>query len=235
MLRYLVSNGEAVTFDDVTITVQGNEPSAPTITSAPTAQIVPLGDTALFSVIATGHPTPVYQWFFNDALIDGAEDSNLHIAQVNFENEGLYHVRVSNELGQAQSAPVWLEVAVPLDATGYNAWAAQLPAGQRGKAQVFGGVPNLLRYALGGTVATPRSQLQLRIHPLPSGVQLTFNRVADPTLTYEIWRSEDLMDWGSLPVWLSIGAHNAAGEVTFTDSIPEAPPARRFFRLQVRD
>lgn len=143
---------------------------------------------------------------------------------------------VTSAAGAQNNKICFIEIyAVPEVGSSYEVWAAQLPRGERTKAHQHEGIPNLLRYALGGTAATPLSHLQLRVQTLPNSVQVTFNRIADPTLTYELWRSEDLQDWGLQPVWTSTGAHNIAGEITFTDSLPGASPARSFFRLRVRD
>ncbi|MCH8473874.1 MAG: S8 family serine peptidase [Opitutales bacterium] len=386
VLRYLVSNGEAVTFDDVTITVQSSDPFAPVISQAPQAQTVELGDTALFTVVASGLPAPAYQWYFNDEAIPGAESPGLEIANVEFENEGLYHVRVSNSEGHEDSVAVWLEAtvpppgpqlfarinfqtdndapdgwlkdigeaygdrgngafygwsgdntgtarernesaspdflhdtllhmqlnnsdftwkvavpngayqvrivagdaeyfngtysisvedtivvegsanegnrwlegqatvevsdgfidvtntdgvttnnkinfieihAIPEAASGYDAWAVEeLPIGQRTKGHLHGGVPNLLRYALGGTANTPVSELQLQLAAVTTDLHLTFPRIDDPAITYEIWQSPDLDDWGTAPVWSEAGMGP-------TEVIMEITDPRAFFRLRI--
>lgn len=383
VLRYLVSNGEAVTFDDVIITVEGSDPFAPEITQAPQDQTVTLGDTAWFTVVASGLPAPTYQWYLNDQAIPGAESSTLEISPVRFEDEGLYHVRVTNTEGSAESVPVWLEATVPppgpqlfarinfqtdiaappgwlrdigevygdrgngvfygwsgdnsgtsrrrddsaspdfqhdtllhmqmggtfsweievpdgdyqvrivagdagffdstykinvedtlvVDGTptsgnrwiegeatvtvndgrltisnavgadnnkinlieihtipgaasGYDAWAVHLPVGQRAKNHLHGGVPNLLRYALGGTLDTPTGALQLQLEAIASDLHLTFPRIDDPALTYEIWQSPDLHDWGSGPIWSEVGM----GATTVVVDIADP---RSFFRLRI--
>ncbi len=100
------------------------------------------------------------------------------------------------------------------------------------------GVPNLLEYASGGNPTIPdRAQLPA-LHSAEVGdnthLTLTFSRVADPDLVYEVWGSNDLSDWGALPIWYSSGELNSEGEVTVTDSVNIADQPRRFLRLNVR-
>ncbi|MCC5841651.1 MAG: PKD domain-containing protein [Opitutales bacterium] len=91
----------------------------------------------------------------------------------------------------------------------YAAWVdANAIAG--GPADLTNGVPNLLRYALGGDAFTPMGELQpqLRSKTTPEGRTLTlrFHRINDPQVRYAVWFSEDLSDWGEAPVWEAFGA-----------------------------
>jgi hypothetical protein len=167
---------------------------------------VVLGGTAQFNVAASGLPSPTFQWYFKGEVIPGADTATLQRPNVDWDDEGLYHVRASNSEGHADSVPVWLLATVPPAADGYDAWALQLPAGQRGKAYVFGGVPNLLRYALGGDASTPASALRLQAQPNASGMNLSFPRIDDSRLTYEIWGTNDLIHWGTEPLWIGLGS-----------------------------
>jgi autotransporter-associated beta strand protein len=94
------------------------------------------------------------------------------------------------------------------------------------------GLVNLLEYALGGNplVSDPVTL------PQPSfsnnRLALTFQRIADPELIYQVHASENLADpWQN--VWSSTGGANIAGQVTVEDSqtIPGNP--RRFMHLRV--
>jgi hypothetical protein len=51
-------------FDIGAIEFQGNNPAGPAITQQPTNQTVTLGNSATFSVVATGTPTLTYRWQF---------------------------------------------------------------------------------------------------------------------------------------------------------------------------
>ena len=98
------------------------------------------------------------------------------------------------------------------------------------------GVPNLVEYALGGhpgsAGSAPGPQVSV---PVPSAPRLRMEvpRVADPSLTYEIWASDDLVNWGSAPVWSSTGPANASGTATFTDSADLSLRPKRFLRLKI--
>ncbi len=94
----------------------------------------------------------------------------------------------------------------------------------------FDGINNLLEYALGGSDPTHASSIDL---PTPDfdeqgHLTLTFNRVADPSLVYEVQGSSSLSGWTTL--WSSTGPANVAGEVTVSDSQATSP---RFLRLMV--
>lgn len=89
--------------------------------------------------------------------------------------------------------------------------------------ETLDGVPHLLRYALGGDAATPAAQLMplfaVEREANQVRLQLVFNRIDDPLLTYAVWFSEDLINWGSEPVWQGNGAHNGS-PAAFEVSVP---------------
>jgi hypothetical protein len=96
------------------------------------------------------------------------------------------------------------------------------------------GLVNLMEYALAsnpllGDGGAPE------LTRLAGGLRLSFQRVADPTLLYEIITTSDLSSpaetWSVL--WSSTGAANTAGWVTVDDLVPAPAPARRFLRLRV--
>jgi hypothetical protein len=102
------------------------------------------------------------------------------------------------------------------------------------------GVPNLLKYALGGSAHAPGTHVLPALQvgePGAAGATVltfTFSRISDPALTYEVWASEDLIDWGSSPIWTSTGNENTAGSITVTDPAPMGENTRRFLKLRVR-
>ncbi len=101
------------------------------------------------------------------------------------------------------------------------------------------GLPNLLEYALGADPLAPSPPalptLQLSaLGPQPSRLRLTFNRVADPALTYTVEAADTLgtsATW--TPIWTSTGAENTAGAVTVEDVQTLATSPTRFLRLRV--
>lgn len=117
---------------------------------------------------------------------------------------------------------------------GYAAWAAAHNI-TGGPEDETGGVTNLMRYALGGDATTAAGDLlpQLQSTTDVDGLtlSLTFHRINDPMLTYSIWFSEDLVDWGTEPVWQGDGANEGVPGL-FEVSVP-AFAERGFLRLEV--
>lgn len=99
------------------------------------------------------------------------------------------------------------------------------------------GIQNLHEYALGGLPTISSSSCLPTIGSTSQGsditLSLTFHRIADPQLTYEVWASEDLLNWGSLPIWSSSATQNVEGAVTVTDSTQLQYAVPRFLRLKV--
>ncbi|MDR1816927.1 MAG: immunoglobulin domain-containing protein [Puniceicoccales bacterium] len=69
--------------------------SGPNITKQPEKTTVNVGSSASFSVMATGSPTPTFQWYFDGRAVPGATLSTYTIPAVTSENAGSYHVVVS--------------------------------------------------------------------------------------------------------------------------------------------
>ena len=85
--------------------------TAPAITSQPANQIVSTGQTAMFSVTATGTPSPTYQWQKNGANISGATSASYTTPTVTTADSGeQFRVMVSNTLGNITSNPATLTV-----------------------------------------------------------------------------------------------------------------------------
>lgn len=123
--------------------------------------------------------------------------------------------------------------------TAYEAWSGQqgflgtnaaLPA-----ADPDGdGLPNLIEYAtnsnptLGSSAAGP--VVSLAGTGTDAHLQITFLRIADPSLTYAVQASDDLLgSWSD--IWTSTGLENTSGPVTVSD--PASLGTRRFLRLRV--
>jgi hypothetical protein len=93
------------------------------------------------------------------------------------------------------------------------------------------GVANLLEYALAGDPMVAENDL-LPVTSVEAGhLTLSFDRISDGTLTYEVLAADDLATWSS--IWSSTGAENTAGLVTVTDSELLSAHPRRFLRLRV--
>jgi Regulator of chromosome condensation (RCC1) repeat/Immunoglobulin I-set domain len=84
---------------------------APSITNAPRAVTVTAGQTANFSVLATGSGPLAYQWLRNAQPIAGADQSNLSLTSLTVADSGAQiAVRVTNATGAVTSPAVALTV-----------------------------------------------------------------------------------------------------------------------------
>jgi len=84
---------------------------APTITTQPTNQAVTAGQTATFSVAATGTAPLTYQWSKNGANITGATSSSYTTPTTTSADDGsTFQVVVSNSAGSTPSSTVTLTV-----------------------------------------------------------------------------------------------------------------------------
>ena len=82
----------------------------PAITTQPQNQSVLAGQTATFSVAATGTPPLNYQWFFNGTNIAGATANPFTLAQVQRANMGNYSAVITNLAGSVTSSAASLTV-----------------------------------------------------------------------------------------------------------------------------
>jgi kumamolisin len=94
--------------------------TVPQITTQPQSQTVTAGASVSFTVVATGVPTPTYQWNFNGVAIGGATSSTYSLSSVQAANAGNYTVTVTNSAGSVTSNPATLTVnaATPPPSTG---------------------------------------------------------------------------------------------------------------------
>ena len=92
------------------------------------------------------------------------------------------------------------------------------------------GFGNFLEYAVG---ADPRSRspAAVQAHMDTDRLKMVFSRIADPSLTYEVQFSGDLVSWTN--AWTSSGAGNIAEQITYTDPVGTGDVPRRFMRLRV--
>ncbi|MBL9168406.1 MAG: immunoglobulin domain-containing protein [Verrucomicrobiales bacterium] len=87
-----------------------DESVPPVLEVGPVGTVAVEGDEAQFTATAYGGSPLYYFWFFNGALIPGAESSTLNISQVSRANEGLYTLAISNRNGVVTSSPAMLSV-----------------------------------------------------------------------------------------------------------------------------
>ncbi|HEY2547677.1 MAG TPA: immunoglobulin domain-containing protein, partial [Candidatus Acidoferrum sp.] len=87
-------------------------PVAPSIATQPASQTITSGQTATFSVTATGTAPLTYQWKRNSVVISGASASTYTTPATNSSDNGAqFNVTVSNSAGSATSSSASLTVA----------------------------------------------------------------------------------------------------------------------------
>lgn len=82
----------------------------PVILSGPSSLTITAGQSATFSVSASGPPPLAYQWMKNGNEISGATSGTLSIGVAGVNDSGAYTVRVSNSAGSIVSSPAVLTV-----------------------------------------------------------------------------------------------------------------------------
>jgi len=85
----------------------------PVITAQPQNFTVTNGNTALFSVAASGTGTLLYQWQFNGANLTNRTNATLTLANAQLANAGAYDAVVSDDVGYVISSVATLVVLVP--------------------------------------------------------------------------------------------------------------------------
>jgi hypothetical protein len=94
----------------ITLTITATS-TAPTITTQPASQAVSLGQTATFSVAATGTAPLTYQWTTNGAAISGATSASYTTPATTSSNNGsTFSVTVTNSAGSVTSTAATLTV-----------------------------------------------------------------------------------------------------------------------------
>jgi hypothetical protein len=88
--------------------------SAPVITQEPTNQTRLVGETAAFSVLASGSPPMRYQWRKAGAPVVNGTDASLTLTNVQVSDWAQIAVVITNAFGAVTSAPVQLSVLSPV-------------------------------------------------------------------------------------------------------------------------
>jgi hypothetical protein len=128
-------NGTSASFSDsgggVIELIYSPASGPPVIASQPTNETVSVGETATFTVVASG-PSPVYyQWFVNDTNnpIFGATTNSLTLVNLQTYQGGSYFVRVTNAYGLTFSSNAVLTVSSLPKVTSEPANQTVLPGG----------------------------------------------------------------------------------------------------------
>ena len=84
--------------------------SKPVIVTQPVGRSAYVGESVVLSVVATGNPSPRYQWRRNNIILAGQTSSTLNLTNVSFVNAGLYSAVVFNGFGSVTSSNASLSV-----------------------------------------------------------------------------------------------------------------------------
>lgn len=164
---------------------------------------------------------------FNGAL-SNISLSNIAIAPVNFLGAGSWSV-VTNS-----SSLSLLYTAAVQDA--FEAWSNGIAWNGRPSGALedpdSDGVPNLAEYAFGGDPLQSGDNGHPVVALEGDRLKLTFRRIADPALTYEVVATDDIASPGTT-IWSSTGAQNVAGPVTVTDTVTTQGRSKRFVRVRI--
>jgi uncharacterized repeat protein (TIGR03803 family) len=95
---------------NITLNVQESIRIAPQIITQPVSQTILAGGNVTFTVVASGVPTPTYQWQFNGAPLSGKTGTSLSLSNVSTNQAGAYAVLISNIVGTVFSAQAVLRV-----------------------------------------------------------------------------------------------------------------------------
>ena len=83
----------------------------PVIAVQPASQTVSAGQSVTFTTVASGNPTPTYQWYRNGVAVSGATAPNYALSgSVLADNGATFNVTVSNSAGSATSREATLTV-----------------------------------------------------------------------------------------------------------------------------
>jgi sugar lactone lactonase YvrE len=92
------------------VPVTGSGAPALQIDSQPQRQQVVVGSTATFRVVATGSPTPTYQWQKGGENIPGATGATYTLGSAQFADAGFYTVHITSGTASFTSTPAQLQV-----------------------------------------------------------------------------------------------------------------------------
>ena len=110
----VISNAAGTIASNAATLTVNPDPVAPSITAQPASQTINAGQTATFSVTATGTAPLSYQWQRNSAAISGATSSSYTTpAEAASDNGAQFSVVVSNSAGTVTSNAAILTVNAP--------------------------------------------------------------------------------------------------------------------------
>lgn len=215
---------------------------APRITTQPGSLSVNAGQSATFTVVASGTPAPAYQWFKNDEPIADATSATYTIPTALPADAGSYTVVLTNSAGTVTSAAATLTVTSSI-ATWASGYGLDSAAVGFASADADGdGVANQLEYLLGGNPVMAKSAILPAVTTVVEGanrslvVDYDHSVAAAAALVVSVETSGDLNSWTTA----TPGTGGVTQQVTALDAqrehvrvtLPISGP-RLFARLRV--
>lgn len=165
------SSHDILALDDVTLMPLADAAeAAPEIITQPSLQIVAVGETARFSVEATGNPEPTFKWFRGDEAVPGGTTATLELTNVQLSQAGDYYCVVTNSLGFDTSATATLTVSdtplPPVIITDPTDASGDLGASLTLSVQATGSAPLTYSWYRGETLVQETQDGRLLLDPL---------------------------------------------------------------------
>ena len=243
-LNAATGSGSRDTFgiDNAQLTYTAFTASAPTITTQPIDQTVAEGETASFSVTASGTEPFSYQWQFNSNNISSGNAAILTLTNVTVAQQGSYRVIVTNAYGSVTSAVARLTVnsGPPLLTSQPTNQTVALTSNAIFSVSVAGSGPFSYRWMKNGTnqladsariVGSTTSTLTVLNANLTD--EGTYSVVVSNSVTSVTSASATLTVLGPPTIWLQPnGITGVTGEtIAFTVGVTGATPLRYQWRF----
>lgn len=106
------TNSAGAVTSNIASLIVSTAPAIPAFTTQPASQVGTAGSSVTFTAVASGTPTPTYQWQKDGANIAGATSGSLAIASLISTDAGNYTVIATNSQGSVTSSIATLTIGV---------------------------------------------------------------------------------------------------------------------------
>ncbi len=106
---YVIVSSDSGSAKSSTATLTVGSSTGPVISAQPASVTAPIGDSATFTVVASGDDL-TYQWYKNSTAISGATSASYTVSPIASGSAGTYYVIVSNAGGSVTSSKVTLSI-----------------------------------------------------------------------------------------------------------------------------
>ena len=221
----------------------------PSLARQPTNVLAQTGDTATFTVQATGSPLALFTWCKDTLALPGQTNATLTLTNVQPADAGQYSVLITDDYGSVRSAPATLTVQSPanlLDADNDglpDAWeilhfsSTNDPAGDASADMDGDGYTTFQEYVLGTYPTVASSRFELHVDNADGTIVVHFTSLAATGTGYtslhryyalEYCTDLELGGWQPVP-----GYDNLSGiDSDVTYNVPPATAAA-FYRVRV--